>query len=478
MYQPVIGLEVHAELSLNTKIFCRCSTRFGQKPNSQTCPVCLGLPGVLPVLNREAVKLSIKIALALGCKILPRVRFDRKNYYYPDLPKNYQISQNYLPLAVDGSLELLQNEDKPPLRVGINNVHLEEDTGKNIHTEGYSLVDFNRAGIALVEIVTSPDMHSLEDAMAFMTSLRDILLYLRACSCKMEEGALRFEANVSLRPQGTRQLNARVEIKNLNSFKSVLGALRYEINRQKKLLDDGEIIRRETRLWDEEEEKTLSMRVKEGSPDYRYFPEPDLPPVVIESQWIEEIKSEMPELPAERRKRFIEEYHIPRYDAVILTSSKPLADFYEKVVESFPYGKEVSNWIMGEVLEKLKEKGMEIEELPLTPKSLSELLGLVKRGTISRKIAREVFSEMFATGKGAREIVEEKGLRQISDTEEVKRIIDLVLKENPSAISDFCKGKKKAISYLIGQVMKESRGRANPQLVNKLLQEALQIRRV
>ena len=480
MYQPVIGLEIHAELSLNAKVFCGCSTKFGQEPNSQTCPICLGLPGVLPVLNREAVELLIKIGLALGCKILPRARFDRKNYYYPDLPKNYQISQSYLPLAVDGSLELPPTQEKgSPIRVGIDNVHLEEDAGKNIHIEnsegGYSLVDFNRAGMPLVEIVTRPDMHSLEDVMTFMTSLRDILLYLRASNCKMEEGALRFEANVSIRPDGESRLNTKVEIKNLNSFKSVLRAIQYEIDRQERLLSGGEIVRGETRLWDEKGGKTLRMRVKEGSPDYRYFPEPDLPPVVIKPQWIEAIRAEMPELPVERQRRFIEKYHIPRYDAIILVSSKSLADFYEKVVEGFSYGKDVSNWVTGEVLEKLKEKGIEIEESSLTPASLSELLNLVKCGTISRKMAKEVFAEMFATGKGAGEIVEEKGLRQISDTTEIKKIIDLVLKKNPNAISDFQAGKKKAVAYLIGQIMKETKGAANPQLVNKLLQEALQV---
>jgi aspartyl-tRNA(Asn)/glutamyl-tRNA(Gln) amidotransferase subunit B len=479
MYQPVIGLEIHAELFSDTKIFCGCSTKFGQEPNSQTCPVCLGLPGVLPVLNQKAVELLVKIGLALGCKILPRARFDRKNYYYPDLPKNYQISQNYLPFAVDGSLELPTGKGKDiPVKVGIDNVHLEEDAGKNIHIEddkgGYSLVDFNRAGIPLAEIVTRPDMHSLEDVMSFMTSLRDILLYLRASNCKMEEGALRFEANVSIRPYGESRLGARVEIKNLNSFKSVLRALQYEIERQGKLLESGEIVRGETRLWDEKGGKTLRMRLKESSPDYRYFPEPDLPPVVVEPQWIEQLKAEMPELPVERQRRFTKEYNIPHYDAVILTSSKSLADFYEEAVEGFPNGKEVSNWIMGEVLEKLKEKGIGIEESSLTPQSLSELLNFIKCDIISGKMAREVFSEMFATGKGAREIVEEKGLKQISDTTEIKKTIDLILKKNPDAISDFRAGKKKAIAYLIGQIMKETRGAANPQLVDELLRKALE----
>lgn len=479
MYQAVIGLEIHAELSSVTKVFCGCSTKFGQEPNSQTCPICLGLPGVLPVLNRKAVELLIRIGLALDCKILPRARFDRKNYYYPDLPKNYQISQNYLPFAVDGCLELPPVHGKgTPVRVGIDNVHLEEDAGKNIHIEnnggGHSLVDFNRAGIPLAEIVTRPDMHSLEDVMSFMVSLRDILLYLRASNCRMEEGALRFEANVSIRPDGESRLNAKVEIKNLNSFKSVLRSLQYEIERQERLFSGGEVVIGETRLWDEKGGKTLRMRTKEGSPDYRYFPEPDLPPVAIESRWIETIRAGMPELPAERQKRFIEKYNIPRYDAIILTSSESLADFYEKTVGVFPDGKYVSNWVMGEVLEKLKEGGMGIEESPLTPASLSELLNLIKCGTISRKMAREIFAEMFATGKGAGEIVEEKGLKQVNDTTEIKKAIDSVLKKNPGAISDFQAGKKKAIAYLIGQIMKETRGTANPQLVNELLLKALQ----
>ncbi|MBT9137881.1 Asp-tRNA(Asn)/Glu-tRNA(Gln) amidotransferase subunit GatB [candidate division NPL-UPA2 bacterium Unc8] len=480
MYQTVIGLEVHAELSLDTKIFCGCSTKFGQEPNSQTCPICLGLPGALPVLNEEAVKYIIKIGLALGCRILPEARFDRKNYYYPDLPKNYQISQNYLPFAVDGYLELPPSQKKgTPIKVGIDNVHLEEDTGKNIHSEsggreGYSLVDFNRAGIPLVEIVTRPDMHSLEDTESFMVSLRNILLYLGVSNCKMEEGALRFEASVSIRPDEASSLNARVEIKNLNSFKSVLRSLQYEIERQRRLLSGGEIVSGETRLWDEKEGKTLTMRVKESSPDYRYFPEPDLPPVVIKPQWIKTIRAAMPELPAERLRRFVKKYHLPPYDAIILTSSKSLADFYEEVVEGFPDGKHVSNWIMGEVLEKLKERKIGIEESSLTPASLSELLNLIKCGTISGKMAREVFAEMFATGKGAGEIVKERGLAQISDTRKIKETIDLILKKNPAAISDFQTGKKKVIAYLTGQVMKETKGAANPQLVNELLQEALQ----
>jgi aspartyl-tRNA(Asn)/glutamyl-tRNA(Gln) amidotransferase subunit B len=491
---------------------------------------------VLPVLNERAVEYIIKIGLALNCKILPEARFDRKNYYYPDLPKNYQISQNYLPFAADGYLELppsqkkehqstrapvhqltssqvdklislqspITNHQSPehqnpshihqadaletsfkgdtPIRIGIDNVHLEEDAGKNIHSEhsesggreGYSLVDFNRAGIPLVEIVTRPDMHSLEDTESFMVSLRDILLYLGVSNCKMEEGALRFEANVSIRPLDTSSLNARVEIKNLNSFKSVLRSIQYEIERQRRLLSSGKIVKGETRLWDEKKGKTIAMRVKEGSPDYRYFPDPDLPPVVTSPQWINTIRAAMPELPAQRLKRFVKKYHIPPYDAIILTSSKSLADFYEEVVEGFPDGKYVSNWVMGEVLEKLKEAKIGIEESSLTPVSLSELLNLIKCGTISGKMAREVFAEMFATGKGAGEIVKEKGLKQISDTTEIKKTIDLILKKNPAAISDFQTGNKKVIAYLTGQVMKETKGAANPQLVNELLQEALQ----
>ncbi len=475
-YEPVIGLEIHAGLSTNSKIFCGCSAKFGARPNSQTCPVCLGLPGVLPVLNEEVVEYAIKIALALNCRISPYSKFDRKNYYYPDLPKNYQISQNYLPFAFQGYLDVpLEQGTK---RVGINNIHLEEDAGKNIHGGdtgfGDSLVDFNRAGVPLIEIVTQPDMRSLEEVEKFMTTLRDILLYLNICDCCMEEGSLRFEANISLRLEGESGLGNRVEMKNLNSFKMVAKAFQYEVKRQEKVLREGGRIKAETRLWDEEKEVTAAMRSKEEAHDYRYFPEPDLPPLIIEDDWIDKIKKEMPELPQERKLRFAREYEIPEYDARILTADKSLADFYEDTARLFPEAKMVSNWVMGELLRGLRERNISIGECPLTASHLAGMLNLIKKGAISGRIAKDVFAEMFNSGKEAEEIVGEKGWRQMSDEEEVGKIAGEIIEKNPQSVKDFRSGKEKALGFLVGQVMKATRGKANPQLVNKLLKERLE----
>lgn len=472
-YELVVGLEVHAELSTDSKIFCGCRTGFGARPNSQTCPICLGLPGVLPVLNREVVECILKIALALRCQISPFSKFDRKNYYYPDLPKNYQISQNYFPFASHGYLDIPTNEGTK--RVGINNIHLEEDAGKNLH-EGdaeESLVDFNRAGISLVEIVTQPDMRSLEEVEKFIVSLRDILLYLNVCDCRMEEGSLRFEANISLRPEGESRLGNRVEMKNLNSFKIVLKALQYETKRQEEILDKGGRIKAETRLWDEEKGVTLSMRSKEKAPDYRYFPEPDLPPLIIKDDWINEVRSRMPELPRERKLRFLREYKIPEYDARVLTADKSLADFYEETVKLFPEAKMVSNWVMGEFLRGLRERGISLEECPLTASRLAGMLNLIKEGTISGRIAKDVLAEMFNAGKEARKIVRERGWRQLSNEDEVRRLAGEIIDRYPQSVKDFRSGKEKALGFLVGQVMKATRGQANPQLVNRLLKEKM-----
>lgn len=474
-YEPVIGLEVHAELFTEAKVFCGCSTSFGALANSQACPVCLGLPGVLPVLNQRVVEHALKIALALHCRISPYSRFDRKNYYYPDLPKNYQISQNYFPFADKGYLDIPLGKGKK--RVGINNIHLEEDAGKNIHGEGAeadeSGVDFNRAGVPLIEIVTEPDMRSLEEADRFMVSLRDILLYLHVCDCCMEEGSLRFEANISLRLEGETQLGNRVEMKNLNSFKIVSRAIQYEMKRQENVLRKGGRVEAETRLWDEKKGATSVMRSKEGAPDYRYFPEPDLPSLTIPDNWMDKARREMPELPEERRLRFLKEYKIPEYDAQVLIADKSLADFYEETVRLFPEAKMVSNWVMGELLRGLREKGIGLEECLLTASHLAGMLNLIKEGTLSVRIAKDVFTEMFNTGKEAEEIVKEKGWGQLSDEKEMRRLVSEIIEKNPRSVRDFRNGKEKALGFFIGQVMKATRGQANPQLVNKLLKEKL-----
>jgi len=474
-YETVIGLEVHAGLSTNSKIFCGCSTKFGASPNSQTCPVCLGLPGVLPVLNEAAVEDAIKVALALNCQVSPYSKFDRKNYYYPDLPKNYQISQNYLPVAFKGYLDVPL--EKGTKRVGIDNIHLEEDAGKNIHgggaDAGESLVDLNRAGIPLIEIVTQPDMRSLEEVEKFMISLRDILLYLGVCDCCMEEGSLRFEANISLRLEGESRLGNRVEMKNLNSFKMVSKALQHEMRRQGEVLKEGGHIKAETRLWDEEKEVTSTMRSKEEAHDYRYFPEPDLSPLIIKDNWIDRVRKAMPELPRERKLRFSREYKIPEYDAQVLIADKYLADFYEDTVKLFPEAKMVSNWVMGELLRGLKERNINIEECLLPATHFANMLNMIKKGAISGRIAKDVFAEMLDTGKEAEEIVKEKGWSQMSDEDEVSRIADEIIEKNPQSVRDFQGGKEKALGFFIGQVMKVTRGKANPQLVNKLLKEKL-----
>ena len=475
-YEIVIGLEVHAELSTETKVFCGCGTRFGAEPNSQVCPVCLGMPGVLPVLNQKVVEYAVLTALAFDCRINDNNKFDRKNYYYPDLPKNYQISQNYFPIALDGHVKIFVDGEKKQIR--INNIHIEEDAGKNLHAEdtgltNASLVDFNRTGVPLLEIVTYPDMRSLQEVEKFMTALRDILLYLNVCDCRMEEGSLRFEANISLKPIGSEQLGNRVEMKNLNSFKTVLNALKYETKRQEKLLTEGKEVMQETRLWNDKEGKTYPMRSKEEARDYRYFPEPDLVSVSIDNEFIENIRSSLPELPSAKFERFVREYKIPPYDAEVLTSNRALANFYEEAVSIFTDAKTVSNWVMSELLGILNEKGMNIENCKISPGQFAELLNLLKTGKISAPSAKNVLKDMFDSGKDAGKIIEEKGLSQIGGEEDIKEIIVKVISENHGPVSDFHKGKEKAIGYLVGQVMKATRGRANPNLTNKLLIEIL-----
>lgn len=475
-YEAVIGLEVHAQLLTASKIFCGCSTRFGEAPNSQTCPVCLGLPGVLPVLNKKAVEFAIRTALAVRGSIAAHSVFARKNYFYPDLPKDYQISQYELPLSTGGFVEI--NNNGMARRVRIRRVHLEEDAGKLLHAgtmdrAEYSLVDFNRCGVPLIEMVTEPDLRTPEAAAEFLKELRATLQYLGVSQGNMEEGNLRCDANVSVRPAGSSELGVKTEVKNMNSFKNVQRALEYEIERQIRLLKSGQPIVQETHLWDATQGITLPMRGKEEAHDYRYFPEPDLVPLEISPAWVEEIAASLPELPAERRQRFVHVYGLPEYDAAVLTASKALADFFEECTHRHRDVKLVSNWIMSELLGYLNREGKEITESPVTPAQLAALLKLIQEGVISGKIAKVVFEEMYQTGKSPEAIIREKGLIQITDQEELGRIVDQVLAENPGPVSDFRGGKEKALTALVGAVMRATKGKANPQLVNDLLREKL-----
>jgi aspartyl-tRNA(Asn)/glutamyl-tRNA(Gln) amidotransferase subunit B len=472
-YETVIGLEVHVELATKTKIFCSCPTEFGKAPNTNICPVCLGLPGTLPVLNKKAVEYAIKAALALNCSIGSYTKFDRKNYFYPDLPKAYQISQFDRPLASGGYLEIEAEGKKK--RIGINRVHMEEDAGKLVHAESgaYSLADYNRAGVPLIEIVSEPDISSPAEAKAYLEKLRSIMLYAGVSDVKMEEGSLRCDANISLRPAGSSKLGTKVEIKNMNSFKAVQSALEYEVRRQAAELDAGGEIIQETRRWDENSGKTYSMRSKEEAEDYRYFPDPDLLPLQIEKEWVEEIRQSLPEMPDSRRKRYMEDYNLSAYDAEVITATKSMADFFEATLQEYNDAKAVANWLMGDISRQLNAEGVEIDRTKLTPSHLAELLKLQDKGTISGKIAKTVFREMFASGKMPAQIVEEKGLVQISDEGAIAAIVEQVIAENPGPVSDYRSGKEKALGYLVGQVMKLSKGKANPQLANKLLREKL-----
>ena len=470
-YEVVIGLETHAELATITKLFCGCSTKFGAEPNTHVCPICLGMPGVLPVMNKKAFEYALKAAVALDCEINRFTNFDRKSYYYPDLPKNYQISQNYYNLGVDGYMNMSVNGSIKKVR--IHNVHLEEEAGKLIHPEGsgadYSLVDFNRAGVPLLEIVSYPDMRTVDEVESYMQTLRKILLYTEISDCKMQEGSLRFEASISLRKKGSDKLGNRVEIKNLNSMKSVIKAIEYEAIRQSELLDRGESIDRETRLWDEVGEKSQRMRSKEESQDYRYFPEPDLLPVLIDEKWLSAIKNSIPELPLARKQRFIEACKLSDYDAGILTEEKVLADFFEECVKILDRPKAFSNWIINDLLREVKDRKLDISNLPVKPGQLAALVEIIEKGTVSSTIAKEVFSEMIQTGKEPQKIIEEKGMSQISDEGLIESVIDKVIAGNPSVIEDYKKGKKNALAFLVGQVMKETKGKANPKMVNEML---------
>lgn len=470
-YQAVIGLEVHVEMKTNSKIFCPCSTRFGGEPNTNVCPVCLGLPGVLPVLNKKVVELAMQAGLALNCTIAGFSKFDRKNYYYPDLPKNYQISQYDLPIASCGHLEIEVNGIKKP--VGITRVHMEEDAGKLMHEGRHSLIDYNRTGVPLMEIVSEPELRSPEEAKAYLENLKLILQYIDVSDCKMEEGSLRCDANVSVMPVGSTKFGTKTEIKNLNSFRAVQRALEFEINRQIDELASGGRIIQETRAWDENKGITFSMRSKEQAHDYRYFPDPDLVPLVIDGDWVEKMRQNLPELPQARRERLVRDYGLPDYDAGVITGSKALADFFDECVLLYPDAKTVSNWVMGELLRLLNSSNVEIQKAKISPHGLAELLKLIEIGTISGKLAKTIFEEIFASGKMPAEVIHEKGLSQISDTGEIAAVVIKVLSANPSVVQDFKAGKEKALGFLVGQVMKETMGKANPAVVNQLLKERL-----
>jgi len=491
-YEIVIGLEAHAHLATQTKLFCGCSTAFCAPPNTQTCPVCTGQPGVLPVMNRQAVELALRTAVTLHCEVAPTTILDRKNYYYPDLPKNYQISQLYHNLGIDGWLDLDVGDGTR--RVRIHNVHLEEDAGKLLHPQDIesstlfddeaaeprpgwrtmTMVDLNRTGIPLVEIVSQPDMRSIEEARVYMETLAALLRWIGAAACRMEEGGLRFEPSISLRPAGQAELGSRVEIKNVNSMKAVVAALEYEVRRQADLLDHGEPVARTTMLWDENAGRTLPMRSKELAQDYRYFPEPDLVPIEIDAAWLERVRAAIPELAAARRARFIEQLGLPDYDAGVLVSDRGLADYFEAVVGEGVEPKAASNWILGSVLQELSG-GRTLGDLRerVGPAALAELIGLVDGGTIAQNTGKRVFTAMAETGKAASAIVEEQGLRQVSDTGELEGIVLGVLRDNPEAVADLRAGKKKAQGFLMGQVMRATRGQANPQVVARLIGEKL-----
>ena len=473
-YETVIGLEVHVELATKTKIFCGCSTAFGAEKNAHTCPVCTGMPGSLPVLNKQVVEYAVAVGLATNCTITQNCKFDRKNYFYPDNPQNYQISQLYLPICRNGGIEI-ETEAGGKKIIGIHEIHMEEDAGKLVHDdwEDVSVVDFNRSGVPLIEIVSEPDMRSAEEVIAYLEKLRLIIQYLGASDCKLNEGSMRADVNLSVREVGAAEFGTRTEMKNLNSFRAIAHAIEGEKNRQIDLLESGEKVIQETRRWDDTKESSHAMRSKEDAQDYRYFPEPDLVPVIISDEWLEEIRSKQPEFRTQKLERYEREYEIPRYDAEILTGSKKLADIFEATTELCGKPKKVSNWLMGEAMRLLKEHEMDPEDLRFSPSNLAKLIGLVEAGTINGTVAKEVFEQIFAEDIDPEQYVKEHGMAAVNEEGEQRAAIEQSIADNLKSVKDYHNGKEKAIGFLVGQTMKVMKGRANPGLVNKILKELL-----
>ena len=472
-YETVIGLEVHVELATKTKIFCGCSTEFGGEPNTHTCPVCTGMPGSLPVLNKQVVEYAMAVGLATNCDITRYCKFDRKNYFYPDNPQNYQISQLYLPICRNGYVEIETPEG--PKKIGIHEIHMEEDAGKLIHDdwEDCSLVDYNRSGVPLIEIVSEPDMRSADEVIAYLEKLRLIIQYLGASDCKLNEGSMRADVNLSVREAGSEKFGTRTETKNLNSFKAIARAIEHERERQIDLLEDGEQVIQETRRWDDNKERSYAMRSKEDAQDYRYFPEPDLVPISISEEWLAQVKAAQPEFRDEKRARYKQEFDIPEYDANIITGSKKLADLFEATVALGRKPKEVSNWIMVETMRLLKDNGMEPEDISFSPENLAKLIGLIENNTINRTVAKEVFEQIFKENVDPEQYVEEKGLKMDNNADELRTVIEQIVAANPQSVADYHAGKQKAIGFLVGQTMRATKGKANPGMVNQILTEIL-----
>ncbi|MCC8027948.1 MAG: Asp-tRNA(Asn)/Glu-tRNA(Gln) amidotransferase subunit GatB [Clostridium sp.] len=472
-YETVIGLEVHVELATKTKIFCSCSTEFGGAPNTHTCPVCTGMPGSLPVLNRQVVEYALAVGLATNCQVNRFCKFDRKNYFYPDNPQNYQISQLYLPICRHGWVEIETAAGSK--KVGIHEIHMEEDAGKLIHDEweDCSLVDYNRSGVPLIEIVSEPDMRSAQEVIAYLEKLRLIIQYLGASDCKLQEGSMRADVNLSVREAGASELGTRTEMKNLNSFKAIARAIEGETKRQIELLEEGRKIVQETRRWDDNKESSKAMRSKEDAQDYRYFPDPDLPPVVISDQWIADIKARQPELRTEKAARYMEEYRLPRYDAEILTGSKHMADMFEETVGLCKKPKEASNWLMTEAMRLLKEHEMDEEDMNFSPAHLASLIELVEKNVVNRTVAKTVFEEIFSRDVDPVKYVEEKGLKVVNDEEALRSAVEQIIAENPQSVEDYRNGKERAMGFIVGRTMRAMKGKADPGLVNKLVKELL-----
>ena len=472
-YETVIGLEVHVELATKTKIFCACSTAFGGAPNTHTCPVCTGMPGSLPVLNKQVVEYALAVGLATNCQIHQYCKFDRKNYFYPDNPQNYQISQLYLPICHDGGVEIETAGGKKI--IGIHEIHMEEDAGKLVHDEweDCSLVDYNRSGVPLIEIVSEPDMRSAEEVIAYLEKLRQIIQYLGASDCKLQEGSMRADVNLSVREVGAEKFGTRTEMKNLNSFKAIAHAIEGERERQIELIEAGRKVIQETRRWDDNKESSFTMRSKEDAQDYRYFPDPDLTPVVISDEWIAEVKARQPELRSEKLERYKKEFDIPDYDAQIITNSKHMADLFEAATAICKKPKKVSNWLMGETLRLLKENNMDPEDLSFAPENLAKLVDLADAGTVNSSVAKEVFEQIFKENVDPEVYIEGRGLKTVNDEGALKATIEQIVSENPQSVADYKGGKKKAIGFLVGQTMKAMKGKADPASVNKILKEIL-----